>query len=240
MALPVLAVLAGILVWRKLHHEFPFFLWYLIVTEIGGAVRFAAQFGSTRTYFYAYWISDMVITIFNFLAIYELFARRLFPNFLRVRLYRYLFPVAATAIIMAGWLTALQAPAKNAAFLIEARVLNFVLAAMLAFFVSLMLFMGRTWTRYDFGIAFGFAVANAAFLVFMAARARSHYNPTRLDQLSLIAFDISCLIWLITFWKPARRIELLPAESLDPAMLHEARTWEHALKNWLAAGKRRF
>jgi hypothetical protein len=239
MSLPVLAVLAGILVSRKLQHEFPFFFWYLIATEIGTAVRFVAQFGSGLTYFYAYWTSDLGITIFNFLAIYELIARRLFPGFQQVRLYRYLFPVASSAIIVLGWLIALEAPAKNTAFLIEARVLSFILAAILAFFISLMLVMGRSWTRYDFGIAFGFALTNATFLIGMLARARSRYGPTSIDQLPLIAFDATCLIWLFAFWKPARRTELLSAESLDPALLRQAREWEGTLKNWLALGKRR-
>ena len=239
MSLPVLAVLAGILVRRKLLREFPFFFWYLIVTEIGTTVRFVAQFSSTETYFYVYWTTDLVITIFNFLAIYELVARRLFPGFRRVRFYRYLFPLASSAIIVLGWLVALEAPSKNTAFLIEARVLSFILAAILAFFIALMLVMGRSWTRYDFGIAFGFALTNATFLIGMLARARSRYSPTSIDQLPLIAFDASCLIWLFTFWKPARRTELLTADSLDPALLHQARTWESTLKTWLSPGKRR-
>ena len=107
---------AGILVWRKLHREFPFFLWYVVVAEIGTVIRFGAKLSSTNSYFYSYWISDLVNTVFNFLALYELFVRRLFPRSHRVRLYRYLFPAAASAIIIAGWLTALDAQVQESAF----------------------------------------------------------------------------------------------------------------------------
>lgn len=240
MSVPVLALLAGILVWRKLHHEFPFFFWYLIASGVGSVLRFVVHFGSIRAYFYAYWLSDLVITIFNFLAIYELFVRRLFPWFYRVRLYRYLFPVAASAIILAGWLTALEAPAKNSAFLIESRVLSFVLAATLAFFVGLMLVMGRTWTRHDLGIASGFAFTLGTFLMMTAFWSRSQYYTSNVVRyIGVLGFDLSCLIWLITFWGPKRQTELLHPESLDPAVLREAKNWEHALKDWLVPGKRR-
>lgn len=236
LSLPVLAVVAGILVWRKLHREFPFFFWFLVITDIATMVRFAAQFGSAWAYFYAYWISDLVVTIFSFLAIYELFARRLFPRFQRVRLYRYLFPTAASAIIFLAWLTALEAPDKRAAFLIESRVLDFILVAVLVFFVSLMLVMGREWTKYDFGIAFGFAINAAAFLATSAIWVRTNYRSTNFDQLPLIAYDVSCLLWLYCFWFGGKGLSR-PADRLDPNMLRQARTWETQLKNWLTPGK---
>jgi hypothetical protein len=238
LSLPVLAGVAGILVWRKLHREFRFFFWYLVITDIATGVRFVAQFQGRRTYFYAYWISDLVVTVFNVLAVYELFARRLFPRFHKVRLYRYLFPIVASGIIFLSWLTALEAPNKAAALAIEDRVLDFVLAAMLAFFVSLMMVMGRTWTKYDFGIAFGFGINSAAFLVTSAMWVRTHYRPTSVDQLPLIAYDASSLIWLYCFWtgdKVSGGSDSLP---LDPVMLEQGRKWETVLKDWITPGKR--
>jgi hypothetical protein len=237
MSLPALAVVAGILVWRKVHREFPFFFWFLIVTIIAGALRFVAQFRSAQAYYYVYWVSDLIINIFIFLAVYELFIRRLFPQFHKVRFYRYLFPVIASGIILVGWLTALEAPDKTAAFLFEDRVLDSILVAILAFFVSLMLLMGREWTKYDFGIAWGLGINAAAFLIASSILVRRRYHPTVIDQLPLIAFDVSCLIWLITFWQPERRVELPRAEQLDREMLHQARNWEVILKDWLTTGK---
>ncbi len=233
LSLPALAVLAGILVWRKLHREFPFFFWFVVVADLATVVRFIAKFGSPWTYFYAYWISDLIVTVFNFLAVYELFVRRLFPSFHKVRFYRYLFATAAAATIFLGWLTALEAPDKRAAFLIEARVLNFIIAAALVLLVSLMIFMNRQWTRHDFGIALGFAINAAAFMFISAMWVRTHYGPSTVDRLPVIFYDLSCLIWLITFWKPEKRTEFLSPDRLDPDMLHQARSWETLLKNWL-------
>jgi len=236
MSLPVLAVLGGILVWRKQYREFPLFLSYLVVSELEAIVRFVAL-GSPLTYFYTFWISDLVTTIFNFLAVYELFAR-LFPRFHKVRLYRFLFPLMASAVLVGAWFTALEAPNKSAALAIEARVLSFILVAILAFLVALTLAMGRGWARYDFGIAFGFALYNAAFLITSAAWVRSRYQAVSIQQLPLIAFDVSSLIWLLAFAKPEKRHALIPAGPLDPQTLHEARNWESVLKEWLSQEKR--
>src|SRR4029077_304201 len=163
-SLPILAVLTVVLLRRGLHREFPWFFWFIVVTNIATALRFFVQFASRETYFYSYWITELLTTVFNFLAVYELFVHRLFPNSMKVRFYRYLFPAIAAIIIFMAWLTALVSPNRNAAFLIEARVLSFVLVAILSFFVFRMMRMGRLLTRHDFAIALGFGINSAAFL----------------------------------------------------------------------------
>lgn len=238
MSLPVLAVLGGIIVWRKQHREFPLFLSYVVVSVLEAIVRFVAhQFGSRHTYSYTFWISDLAATIFNFLAVYELLARRLFPGFYKVRVYRFLFPLIATVVLVGAWFTAIEAPNKSAALAIEARALSFILVAILAFLVALTLAMGISWTRYDFAIAFGFAIYNAAFLITSAAWVRSHYTTVSIQQLPLIAFDVSSLVWLVAFAKPEKQRGSMPGDDVDPQMLHEARRWETALKHWLKQGK---
>jgi hypothetical protein len=236
LSLPILAALAFVLLWRGFYREFPFFFWFVLITDIATVVRYLAQNGRGQTYFYAYWITDLVITVFNFLAVYELFIGRLFPRFFKVRFYRYLFPAATAMILFLGWLTALESPHKQTALLIEARVLDFVLLAMLAFFVTLMMVMGRQWTKHDFGIAFGFGINSAAFLLASAAWVRSHYRPSAIDHLPLIAYDLTCLIWLYCFWSVSKN--QLPPPQLPPDALNEAKKWEGSLKGFITPGKR--
>src|SRR5260370_41631967 len=82
MSLPVIAMLAGILVWRKLHREIPFFFTYILTAGYDGVGRAAAQhFGDARSHFYGYWISDLVLGGFSILPVSELFGWRLFPLF---------------------------------------------------------------------------------------------------------------------------------------------------------------
>jgi hypothetical protein len=237
LSLPVLMIVSGIFVWRKLYREFPFFFSYLVIIAVASVARIAAQARSTQTYFYAYWVSDLIITIFTFLAVYELFIKRLFPGFYKVRIYRYLFAAAASVAIFLGWLTAIESHNAAAALISKDRILDSVLVAILVFFVLLMLLMGRQWTKYDFGIAFGFAIYAAAFLVTSALWVRTHYRPTALDELPVIAYDISSLVWLYCFWSGEKTSSTPPASS-GPELLQQARSWESVLKKWLSSKKR--
>src|SRR5580698_101238 len=117
MSLPLLVLLAGAMVWKRLVREFPFFFTYVTVTAVIGVIRFVAYKGySAKVYFVVYWSSDFVILLTTFLAIYEVFIRRIFPGFGRVRFYRYLFPLFAFIISLTAFLAALYAPDQRAAF----------------------------------------------------------------------------------------------------------------------------
>ena len=236
ISLPILAALIIIFVLRRLYRELRFFFVFIVASELATLARLAVLSAAPKSYFYTYWVSELVVTIFTFLAVFELFLVRLFPRFYRIRLYRNLFAAFASVLIFLAWLTALESPNKAAALLIEARVLEFVLAGVLAFLVSLMLIMGRNWNLRDLGIAVGFAINIAAYLATSALWARTRYRSTSLDQLPLIGFDIACAIWL---WAVLYKLQESTSElPVTPTMLHEARKWESALKDWLTPGKK--
>lgn len=236
---PAVAVasLVVVFVFRRLWRELPFFFLYLDTALLVVVARYFSFHLGRKPYFYTFWICDLVISAVAFLPMYEVFLRRLFTGFHRNRFYRSIFPLVAMAILLLAVLTALQAHDKGAAFQIASRAFDFMRTAVLVFFIGLMMFMGRDWTRYDLGITLGFAIQAAVALANSAVRVRMHYKPTIMDTIEIIAYNISCLIWLITFWKPEKRVEFSPDEQLDPNMLREARTWETQLKNWLTPGR---
>src|SRR5215472_5318164 len=155
LSLPLVTALAGILASRKLHREFPFFWTLLVTTAVVGVLRFSAQFAPGSTYDYVYWISNLAIDALNLLAVYELFGLRLFTGFYKVRFYRYLFAAVAVVIILGGGFIAMASANKYKAFIVQDRVFDFLVVALLAFFLALMVLMGREFRRYDFAIAFG-------------------------------------------------------------------------------------
>jgi len=235
-SLPVMAVIIALFVWRRLHREYPLFFLFLVVTELVGLLRLGARYGSSQTYFYVYWISDLLFDFVSLLAIYELFLLRLFPHFHKTRVYRYLFGITAAIIAIGAWRAAAASQNVNAGFALITRVIDFSIVAMLIFFGFLMLTMGRQWNRHDFGIAFGFALNNAAALITTAMWVRTRYRASIVDELPVLAFDISCLTWLIVFWKPEKPLQLAPAE-LHPEMVQQARHWEEQLKGWITPRK---
>jgi hypothetical protein len=237
LSLPVIALLAGILVWRKLHREFPFFFAFLVATEIVGLLRFVT-FSNQRTYFYVYWISNLFLDVLNLLAVYELFALRLFPRFHKVRIYRFLFAVVGVIIVLAGWLVAIASSNKYRAFIVQDRVFDFIVIGMLAFFVCLMMVMGREWGKYEFGIAFGLVIANVGAILASAMWLRNFYRESVLEEIAPVAFDVACIIWLYCFWSGDKSFDSRVAAPLQQEMVQEARRWEAVLKAWIVPGKR--
>jgi hypothetical protein len=237
--LPVGAVsmVAAIFLWRRLWRDLPFFFLYLAFGLLVGIVRYLSSPFGEWSVFYTYWISDLVASLVVFLAMYEVFLRRLFARSNKNRFYNRFFPLVAVVVLILAVLTAAQAPDKGAAFSMASRAFDFIRTAVLVFFIGLMLLMGREWTRYDLGITLGFAIQAAVALANSAVRARMHYVPTIMDTVEIVAYDLSCLIWLITFWKPEKRTKFITPEQLDPEMLHQARSWETQLKDWLTPGK---
>jgi hypothetical protein len=100
---PILATVAltGIFVWRRLYRELPFFFLYLVAALLIAATRYiGVVYFKDSAFFYIYWISDLAGTPLVFLAIYEVFLKRLFPGFLKTRFYRSLFPIVGAAILV--------------------------------------------------------------------------------------------------------------------------------------------
>jgi hypothetical protein len=233
-ALPSLAVLALLLFVRKYHRDYPLFFAYVVVADVIGISRLWASRLPLKFYFYVYYISDIAIVVFAFLAIYELFIQRLFPAFYKVRFFRYLFPAAALVITMVG--AGIAAYSGNlSALMITERVYEFARAAVLFFFVTLMVVMGRSWNKQQFGVALGFGFDVAATFAALAFLMRYGYEESA-RRIPAAAYDLACFVWLYCFW-PARQIPAPPANQLRADHLHEAKKWEEAVKDLLRPDK---
>jgi hypothetical protein len=226
-------LVSAMLLWRRTYRSLPFFFIYVLSAWAIGIFRYVAFKVGPRPYFYTYWISELAAAVTVSLALYEVFLRRLFQRFHKVRFYRNLFPAIAIVILVLTIITALQAPDRKAAFLMASRGFDFVRTSVLVFFVALMAIMGREWERYDFGISLGFGLQAAAALVNAAVRTQMHYKPTALGTVEVVAYDIACIIWLFTFSKgESSKITVAP-DAFSPEPLDQARKWEDAVKELL-------
>jgi|SRR5215467_9355210 len=232
---PALAVLVGLLFWRRLASQFPFFLIYVIVACLRDLVGLWAYYRSRANYFYIYWIAYLVSAFCIFLATFELFIRRLFPRFYNVLFYRYLFSVAGVAAIALGIYAA--SGGGNLAIVPNViNTLNFLRVVVLIFLVALMLFMGRHWNRYEFGIALGLGVDAAAFVITYALFLRSGPLHGIVRELPVLAGDAACLIWLVTFLKPEKTTPA-PTQPVSSEVLKDAKKWQETLKGSLTGKK---
>jgi hypothetical protein len=235
--LPALALLAILLVYRRWHRVFPLFLVYVIGAELIGVARLVSLRAPGRLYARIYWISDAVFASLALLATYELFFKRLFPAFYRVRFYRTLFPAAAILIAGGAAISALL----GGHFSMLAQTIHlylFLRSAVLFFFVVLMLIMGRRWTRQEFGIAFGFALDVSTSSIFLGMLSRSATPNESLSRFAVFAYDIACIVWIYCFWSAPKPEPAVPTAPLSPTALHEAKKWEESLKDYISSDKR--
>ncbi len=237
MALPSLALLAGILLYRKCQREFPFFLAYVAVTDAIGITRLLASQIGGKVYYYVYWGSDIAVAVFAFLATYELFIKRLFPSFYKTSFYRYLFPAVTVSITLVAASTALYG-GKLTILVVGVRVYEFLRAAILLFFLALMVFMGRRWSKQEFGIALGFGLDVSATFAALAMLSNHPRGNEFVNRIAVFAYDIACIIWIYCFWTAPKTQRAVPSASLSAGALHEAKKWEDSLKDFMSQGKR--
>jgi hypothetical protein len=230
-------LLACILLYRKWYREFPLFFCYVVLTEMVGLTRYAASKGSPSVYSKVYWISNLVVVLFALLASYELFVRRLFPRFYKIRFFRILFTLAAILVNVLVVIAAIYGNHKRW-LLLSARIEEFLRAALIFFFVALMTVMGRRWEMKEFGIAFGFGLDVAISLASVALWTQASNRSPLVSRIPVIAYDIACIIWIYCFWRAPKSELAVPTAPLSPEALHEAKKWEESLKDYISSGKR--
>lgn len=243
LSLPLLGALVCVLLWRRIPRVYPAFFVYAIAEFLSDAARFVVYYsvsrnGSTYAYRMTYWTTDIMTTIFAALAIYELFVKQIFPGFQKIRFYRYLFPVAALAIIVLASLN-LTNNIKRTLLLKSMHIIEFVRAATIFFFMALMLFMGRQWKRFEFGIALGMSINACTFLAAFIIPMFPEKVRGLVHVVPVIGFDVACLVWLVYFARPGKRSEAPLTEPVTPELVQGAQQAEENLKEWLAGRKSR-
>lgn len=238
MGLPALLLLGVLLVYRLWFRAFPFFFAYVVGAELVGVVRLVFMRAPFELYSNVYWISDAALAGLAFLATYELFFKRLFPGFYKTRVYRYIFPAAAVLIIVAAALIALLG-GHSSVLPATTRIYEFLRAAVLFFFVALMLVMGRQWDRQEFGIATGFALDVSTSLALIGIWTHTANRNAILGRLAVIAYDLACILWIYCFWQRQSSRPHIPFKPEMNETLQHAKQWEKSLKEFIKKDDKR-
>jgi hypothetical protein len=236
-ALLIVAALVVIFLYRRLAPEFPLFFLYLLATELVGIVRFAASGASPHVYHNVYWITDIGYTLFALTATYELFIKRLFPDFYKVTFYRYIFVAAVILITILAIVIGLIGGHARV-LVLTVYVYNFIRVAILFFFVALMLVMGRQWNKQEFGIAVGFGLDVSMSLAALGVWFHTPSMAVIINRTSGVVYDVVCLIWVYCFWSARRTTISAASTALSAETLGEAKKWESSLKDFISPNKR--
>ncbi len=228
----VQATLAGVMLKRKLHREYPVFVAYTISQLVRTPVLFwVYHHGNREAYRYSFFAAEVLDPALSFTVIYELYRHLLRTYEGLQRLAGLVFRWAAVVLLVAAVLSAAASPAEADTSRVLAGLFTFDRAASIirgGLLLLLFLFasyFGLRWKHFAFGIAAGFAVETSVALATFALRVHlGLLGKPILSLISSVAYACSVFIWL------AYLLSLEPA--IGPAKLPprlELEGWNQAL-----------
>ena len=226
------ALLAGVMVRRKLHREYPVFLVYTVSHVVRFVVLLGVhQQGSREAYRYSFLGAEVLDAGLSFAVIYEVYWHLLRGYRGVQKLAGMVFRGSAVVLLAVAVLTAAASPAAADTSRVLAglftldRGVSIVRGGLLLLLFLFSSYVGLRWKHLAFGIAAGFAVETSVELAAYALR--MHLGGLGKPLLSLIssaAYDCSVFVWLASL--------LSPEPTAGPAMLParlELEGWNEAL-----------
>lgn len=206
----VQALLAVLMLKRRLYREYPLFFAYTLSHVIRFVILLSVyQQGGKQAYRETYLVAEVLDAPLAFAAIYEVFSNvfRVYEGIRKLSgiLFRWAFIVLVlVAVLAAAGSTggySLRILAGLYAFEQGVNIVRGGLMLLLLLFCS---YLGLRWNHFVFGIAIGFGLQSSVALVAYATLA--HMGPIGSRALSLIlaaAYNCAVLVWLYYLLSPA-------------------------------------
>ncbi len=212
LALCVLAgqvCLLGLLLVRRVHCRFPFFLLYTTFAVLIEPARIivAIDHFNSWTYFILYWGGEFVYAVLGFFAMYEVF-REVFANFYRLSWFKFLMPTVGVVMVgIAGLLPLTHPPSRAPAVLALIFNLQIAVRCLQLGVFFLIFFLARVFNlyyrQYAFGIAAGFGIAAMGILA--GTLVRSHFGLQHaifFQFAPAVSYCVAVTVWLVSFIRP--------------------------------------
>lgn len=199
---PVLELpLAAVMVWRKLHRQFPIFFSYIVFQIINFAILFPIhQYGGYDLYFYSYWIGAVVTLALGFKVIHEVFLDVFRPYHTLKDLGTVLFKWAALVMLLVAMVVAAASPSDQSplaqAVATLQRCVKVVQCGLVVFLLVFSRYLGVSRKQHSFGIILGFGGYACLQLLGNALYWGGQINQRAVDILYPAAYACAVMTWL--------------------------------------------
>jgi hypothetical protein len=205
------AVMAVMMVIRKLHTRLPIFFAYTVFHVFGSALMWGAARISYADYFYSYWSLEILDSFLVLLVIQEIFSAVLSEYESLKSLGELLFRWGTLLIVVITVFTASAAPGADADRLVAGLMVLQRSVALVEIGLIMLLFLfcrwfGLTWRDHVFGIALGFGIMASFMLASGSIRTHLGKAAERMyEYASPASYTLAVLIWVVYVLLPERR-----------------------------------
>lgn len=231
------AVLAIIMIRRKLFRLFPAFFTYTVYEVVQFVVLFTMnRMASVSSYqwFMAELVGITGSMVLRFLVVYEIF-NNVFESYPALKAFGDVLFRWATVVLMiiavtvVGYSSGTELDRFDVVHTVLDRAVSIMQCGLLVFLVLLARFLSFPWTSYAFGIALGLGFFASVDLGISAIKAQYGMNISYiLDPISMATYHCCVVFWTVTLLRPERKI----ARTGSPPS-HELEHWNSVLQRLL-------
>jgi hypothetical protein len=243
LALSGIALQGGLCIFllvRGFQRPFRSFVAYTLFSVVASVAGLLVR-NFPRVYLYFYWTSELIYIVLALAALQEIIYM-VFRNFYTMRWFRLIFPAMGVSMILLASLRVVLATGRtNRNPILEIVISMEILVRMLQFgllilFFILVWFFHMRWRQIPLGIALGFGIGAAGFLVVFLLRSEfgTEFDPV-VRIAPPITYIIAVLIWLATFLRgePSQPEAKVDVAFTPEQMLFEVRRYTRAVKGML-------
>ncbi|HKT50894.1 MAG TPA: hypothetical protein VJV96_11370 [Candidatus Angelobacter sp.] len=198
----LLLVLAGAMVRRSLHREYPFFFSYIVFTFLRAIILLPVS-GNAYIYFYSYWITEIFSALLAIFGLHDAFYD-VFSGFYAFWWFKLIFPAVVVVISFLSVGHAARHPIPkmpmfmHLIFAFDSAV-AYVKAGVFIIFILLVVFLRVRWRRYPYDIALGFAINSVGMLTSYAVfpKGAGYWLVARYAQ--ALSYIVATIVWLWSF-----------------------------------------
>jgi|SRR5438067_8959065 len=224
LPLPVLAVTAIVMYWRKQHLIYSVFWIYLIFQFVRESGEGIALHFSYKVFFYAYWSASACSVVFSLVLLRSIFLTVLqgYSPLSRLRRFGY------EAVLLACWALALLVAFHNdhvrtvRQLIFDAHLaVSFTAVGMFVFVVGSSMLLGIRWASGICGIALGVGLLGTTDLIVFALLSHGHLSSnTVASWIQVLAYN--CGMGIFAFYFVPKREEVPMPPLIKPELLQWA------------------
>lgn len=237
-----LLLLLALLLWRrKLHQQFPVFLFFAVVIPVEQFTLYAADIlpsVSPTTWWYLFWAGLLAEALIKFALIGEIFGAvfNLYPSL--ARLGKLLISGVGVVLVLLAAVFAAYTPKNNIYWIVSGvhvleQTIYMIECGLILFLFAFAAYFKLRWSRPAFGIALGLGISACVHLATWAlmtnAGFAAHYGNV-LNFVNMATNHVCVVIWIYFLLVPPKNIS---RPGGPPSLEHHLEVWNEELERLL-------